>query len=450
MKRAKTLRLVRTATGLGLLVGLGGAQAGPDPFDTDHWRQVFSRPDHAPAPTGNPMTPEKVALGARLFEDPRLSGNGTLSCSSCHQAELSFTDGVPRHGGLDGQPLDRRTPPLWNMAWGLSWFWDGRAASLEDQAAGPIENKREMGGDLARAVKILAQDAALSRSFAKAFPEDPAVTRANLLKALAAFERTLVSPETKFDRWARGDDGALNADERAGLRLFVGKAGCVSCHTGWRFTDEAFHDIGLPGSDPGRGAVLGVKAAKNAFKTPSLRERVWTAPYMHDGSMATFEDVVDHYADRVVERPTLSADLPRRIALSPGERAQLVAFLNTLSSEDPPRPASLPAKTIALGADVEAVAATTVGQKDRRFTPGAILLKVGQMLRIVNDDTRTHNVRIDGPNLNVSSDAQNPGDAITVGFDQPGQYQAICGIHPEMRLAVTVEPVVKAEAVAKP
>lgn len=447
MPRAKTLRLLQAAAGLGLAAVLGGAQAGPDPFDAEHWRQVFARPDHAPAPADNATTSDKVALGARLFEDPRLSGDGTVACSTCHQAELSFTDGVPRHGG---QPLDRRTPPLWNMAWGLSWFWDGRAASLEDQAAGPIENQREMGGDLAGAVRILAADAETGRSFARAFPEDPVVTRPNLLKALAAFERTLVSPETRFDRWVKGDDAALDADEKAGLRLFVGKAGCVSCHMGWRFTDEAFHDIGLPGTDPGRGAVLGVKAAENAFKTPSLRERVWTAPYMHDGSIATFEDVVDHYAGRVVERPTLSADLPRRIDLNPKERAQLVAFLNTLSSEDPPRPASLPARTIALGADVKAVAATTVGQKDRRFTPGAILLKVGQALRIVNDDTRTHNVRIDGPNLSVSSDAQNPGDAITVGFDQPGQYQAICGIHPEMRLAVTVEPAAKAEAAAKP
>ncbi len=448
MARAIPLRLLRTAAGLGLVTILCGAQAGPDPFDATHWRQVFARPDHAPMPDGNPTTPDKVALGAKLFDDPRLSGDGTVACSTCHQAELSFTDGVPRHGGLDGQPLDRRTPPLWNMAWGLSWFWDGRAASLEDQAAGPIENRREMAGDLAGAVKTLAADTETVRSFARAFPEDPAVTRSNLLMALAAFERTLVSPETRFDRWVKGDDAAIDADEKAGLRLFVGKAGCVSCHTGWRFTDEAFHDIGLPGQDPGRGAVLGLKAAGNAFKIPSLRERVWTAPYMHDGSLATFEDVVDHYAERVVERPTLSADLPHRIALSPKERQQLVAFLNTLSSEDPPRPESLPARTIALGADVQAVAATTVGQKDRRFTPGAILLKVGQALKIVNDDTRTHNVRIDGPGLSVSSDAQNPGDAITIGFEQPGQFQAICGIHPDMRLAVTVEPM--AEAAAKP
>ena len=146
---------------------------------------------------------------------------------------------------------------------------------------------------------------------------------------------------------------------------------------------------------------------------------------MHDGSLATFEDVIDHYAGHVVQRPTLSADLPRRIALSEGERAQLVAFLNTLSSDDPPRPASLPARTMTLGDVADAVPASTVSQKDRRFTPGAILLKLGEALRILNDDTRVHNVRLDGPGKCFSSDAQNPGDTVTIGFDQPGHYDVI-------------------------
>ena len=425
---------------LALAVLAGGAADKPAPLDVQHWRKVFARPDHAPMPADNPATPDKVALGARLFEDVRLSGSGTVACASCHQADLSFSDGVARHTGLDGQPLDRRTPPLWNMAWGLSWFWDGRATSLEAQALGPIEHKREMAGDWKQVIETLASDPQMSGSFAAAFPEDPAVTRANLLKALAAFERTLVSPETRFDQWVKGDDGALEPDEFAGFSLFVGKAGCVSCHQGWRFTDEAFHDIGLPGDDAGRGPILGIDAAGHAFKTPSLRERVWSAPYMHDGSLATFEDVVDHYADRIVKRPTLSADLPQGIALGAGERAQLVAFLNTLSSNDPPRPASLPAKTIAWGAGAQAVVASSVSQKDRRFTPGAVLMRIGEALRILNDDTRTHNVRVDGPGMSFSSDGQNPGDTVTVAFEQPGHYDVICGIHPDMRLSVDVQP----------
>jgi cytochrome c peroxidase len=139
-----------------------------------------------------------------------------------------------------------------------------------------------------------------------------------------------------------------------------------------------------------------------------------------------------------VKRPTLSADLPQRIDLSATERAQLVAFLNTLSSDDPPRPASLPVKTMAWGANAEAVPTSSVSQKDRRFTPGAIILKVGEALRILNDDTRVHNVRLDGPGKSFNSDAQDPGDTVTIGFDLPGHYDIICGIHPEMRLGVEV------------
>lgn len=430
------LRRIGSALIVATLVG--GAAGTPAALDAEHWRQAFARPDHAPAPADNPTTPEKVKLGAALFEDTRLSGSGDVSCSTCHQGELSFSDGVDRHPGLDGRPLDRRTPPLWNMAWGLSWFWDGRAASLETQAAIPIENKREMAGDLQSAIRTLAADPLMQRSFQAAFPEDPAVTRENLAKALAAFERTLVSPETRFDRWVGGNDEALDKDELAGLSLFVGKAGCVACHQGWRFTDEAFHDIGLAGADKGRGPIIGVTAADHAFKTPSLRERVWSAPYMHDGSLATFEEVVDHYAKGIVKRPTLSADLPQSIDLTEGERAQLIAFLNTISSDDPPRPASLPPKTMTWGATAEAVSTTTVSQKDKRFAPGAILLKLGEALRIVNDDTRTHNVRVDGGNMHFNSDGQNPGDTVTLGFDQPGHYDIICGIHPEMRLSVDV------------
>lgn len=426
--------------GLVLAALVGGAAAQDSAFDAAFWRRAFARPDHAPMPADNPTTPAKTALGAKLFEDKRLSGAGDLACATCHQADLSFSDGVPRHSGLDGEPLDRRTPPLWNMAWGLSWFWDGRVPSLEAQASGPIENKREMGGDLNRAVVKLSADPAMRNAFRRAFPEDPAVSRANIAKAISAFERTLVSPETRFDRWVKGEDSALEPDELAGFKLFVGKGGCVTCHKGWRFTDEAFHDIGLPESaDRGRGVVLGLHATDNAFKTPSLRERVWTAPYMHDGSLASFEAIIDHYADRVEKRPTLSADLPRRIDLTATERSQLVAFLNTLSSEEPPRPASLPAKAMVVGAPVNAVATSMVSQKDRRFSPGAILLRVGQALRIVNDDTRTHNVRIDGPGMSYSSDAQNPGDTVTIGFNRPGRYEAICGIHPEMHLSVDVK-----------
>ena len=403
------------------------------------WRQAFARPTNIPTPADNPSTPQKVALGRVLFEDARLSGDGTLSCVSCHDPLLSFTDGVERRPGHDGEPLPRHTPSLWNLAWGLTFFWDGRAPSLEAQASGPIENVREMGGDLAKAAAQFRADPDMVKRFAAAFPGDRQVSAANIRAALASFERTLVSPETRFDRWVAGDDGAIDADEMAGFRLFVGKAGCVNCHKGWRFTDEAFHDIGLPSADRGRGETLNLAAADHAFKTPSLRERAWAAPYMHDGSLQTLDAVVDHYAGAVVPRPTLSADLPARLDLSPQERAQLVAFLNTLSSDDPPRPRSMPAGVQQIGvSDAGAVSTTVVSERDRRFTPGSVLIRVGEALTVVNEDTRTHNVRIDDPRMTFSSEAQEPGGKVVLSFSQEGTFTAICGIHPDMRLAVTV------------
>jgi cytochrome c peroxidase len=427
------------AAAFALCLAAAQRAAPADAFDEAALRRAFARPTHVPAPADNPITPEKVALGRALFEDPRLSGDGSLSCASCHEPLLSFSDGVARRPGHDGEPLPRRTPTLWNLAWGLTFFWDGRAGSLEAQASGPIENVREMGGDIAKAGARLGADAAMVKRFAAAFPEDPKVSEAHIRAALASFERTLVSPETRFDSWVAGDGSAIEADELAGFRLFVGKAQCVNCHTGWRFTDEAFHDIGLPSSDRGRGEVLKLAAADHAFKTPSLRERVWTAPYMHDGSLKTLEEVIDHYVDRVVQRPTLSADLPRRLDLSSNERAQLVAFLNTLSSDDPPRPQSMPASVQRIGAPAaDAVSTTIVGERNRRFTPQAVTIGTNQVLTVVNDDTRTHNIRIDDPRMTFSSEAQEPGDKVTLVFDQAGEFTAICGIHPDMRLGIVV------------
>jgi cytochrome c peroxidase len=158
MPREGLARAGRALAGLVLAGLVGGAADKPAPLDVEHWRKAFARPDHAPTPADNPATPEKVALGAGLFEDTRLSGSGNMACSSCHQADLAFSDGVDRHVGHDGQPLDRRTPPLWNLAWGLSFFWDGRASSLEAQAMVPIENEREMAGNLQTALRELSAD----------------------------------------------------------------------------------------------------------------------------------------------------------------------------------------------------------------------------------------------------------------------------------------------------
>jgi cytochrome c peroxidase len=422
----------------------GTSEAAPRPtFDAAAWRRVFARPDTVPTPPGNPSRPEKIELGRRLFNDIRLSGSNEVACASCHQADLAFSDGVARRQGLLGDALARRTPALWNLAWGITFFWDGRASSLEDQVHFPVENRHEMGGDLAQSAAELSRDEAMRKAFAAAFPEEPSVTPDTIAKAIAAYERTLVSPPTRFDAWVAGDDNALTADEQAGLQLFVGKAGCVACHTGWRFTDDAFHDIGLRSerADRGRGAVIELEAANRAFKTPSLRERVWTAPYMHDGSLASLDEVIDHYVAGVEVRPTLSADLRTALDLSGEERAQLLAFLATLSSDDPPRPEATPPRSQVIGpaGAGDAVPARLVGQRGKQFRPGAVSLRAGETLTIVNDDTRTHNVRMDAPGFQFSSDAQAPGDSVTIAFPTPGEFGVICGIHPQMRLHVRVD-----------
>jgi len=297
------------------------------------WRTMFQRPASPPAPPDNPMTPDKVALGARLFADRRLSGSGQRSCASCHWPERAFTDGRRRARAQSGEPLRRNTPSLWNLAWSKHYFWDGRAPSLEAQIRAPIKAADEMGGDWPTIIARIEADADLKAQFRTAFPGEASVSQESVVKALAAYVRSLVSAPTRFDGWIDGDGAALSATEVRGFRLFTGKAGCVLCHAGWRFTDDRFHDIGLPGMDPGRGAVPGGTPGLRAFKTPSLRELAHTAPYMHDGSLPTLAAVLTHYAGGFVRRPELAPNMKRDLRLSAREKADLIAFLRTLSSE---------------------------------------------------------------------------------------------------------------------
>jgi cytochrome c peroxidase len=298
------------------------------------WRALFLRPmTPSPAPADNPTTPARIALGARLFADPRLSGTGQRSCATCHRPELAFTDGRPRALALSGAPLRRNTPSLWNLAWSTHYFWDGRAASLEAQVRTPIEAADEMAGHWPAILARLEADAGLVGQFRAAFAADTGISPDAVAKALSAYVRSLVSPPTRFDAWIDGDGGALSAAEIRGFRLFTGKAGCVLCHVGWRFTDDRFHDIGLPGDDPGRGAVPGGTPGLRAFKTASLRELAHTAPYMHNGAVPTLAAVVAHYAGGFVARSGLAPNMNRSLRLSARERADLVAFLLTLSTE---------------------------------------------------------------------------------------------------------------------
>jgi cytochrome c peroxidase len=297
------------------------------------WRQMFKRPDGPPpSPPENPLTSDKIALGARLFSDVRLSGNGDRACTSCHEPARAFTDGRRRALGRSGTPLRRNTPSLFNLAWGKQFFWDGRAPSLETQVGMPVAEPQEMGGDWSRILSRLEGDGEFVGQLRTAFPGHTVISRELLLQALASYVRSLVSPSTRFDAWIEGNGDALRPAEVRGFGLFVGKAGCVLCHVGWRFTDDRFHDIGLASPDAGRGAVPGGTPGRAAFKTPGLRELERTAPYMHDGSLATLAAVVRHYTGRFVRRPSLAPHINRRLRLTAQEKADLIAFLRTLSS----------------------------------------------------------------------------------------------------------------------
>jgi cytochrome c peroxidase len=399
----------------------------------------FRRPPTVPFPADNPYSEQKRALGEALFHDKRLSADGSLACASCHQRGKGLADGKVQARGVPGRLLKRHTPTLWNLAWASPVFWDGRARSLEEQVAGPIESPDEMAQPMPGAIARLAADPATVRAFAAAFPESPHVDGRNLAKAIATYERTFVSPETRFDRWIAGDEQALSASEVSGFKLFTGKAQCVNCHKGFAFTDYAFYDIGLPGDDRGRGAVLKLEAAEHAFKTPGLREIGRSAPYMHDGSLAMLDDVLRHYVSGVVDRPTVSKDLARPLALSERERADLIAFLGTLTSETQP---GLPDKIVpvASGPPAPAEQVSTVSQDDKAFLPGHIALPRGARLWIVNNDTRTHNVRVFHPALDFDSGAQEPGETVEIAFPATGSFLVFCGIHPKMELYVDVGP----------
>lgn len=438
--------LLIVAAGVACTAGIIASQHAVPQSPVPAWsmeriRKTFARPAGLPHPSDNVASPARIELGERLFREPRLSANGRISCATCHNPALGFTDGVPiSTAGATGERLRRHTPALWNLAWAPRLYWDGRATSLEDQAQYPMSHADEMASSPAGAAQQLAQDQGYREAFRIAYPESGGIDGDAVLKALAAYERTLVSPPTRFDQWLAGDADALKPEEQRGLALFLGKAQCANCHTGFAFTDYGFHDIGLPTNDLGRGAIVDVAAANHAFKTPGLRELAWTAPYMHDGSLPTLEDVVRHYEGGGVLRSTRSHDMPRPFRLTEEERSDLVAFLESLSSDQPPKPSAEPwVRVVDRPAEPEAVRGTIVSQRDKAFRPGRITVSRGAGITILNDDTRTHNVRIESPSLKFNSGAQEPGERTTLHIDRAGRYEAHCAIHPTMRLIIDAE-----------
>jgi cytochrome c peroxidase len=296
----------------------------------DALKATYRRPAVIPFPADNPYTFEKATLGKMLFFEARLSRDNNLSCASCHNPSFGWQVPFAKAIGAGGKPLGRKSPTTINHAWGASFFWDGRADSLEAQARGPIEAPVEMDLPMPVAVKRLSAIEGYRQAFSRAFPKE-GLTEGTLLKAIGTFERTIVTGDTPFDRWVRGDTKAMPESAVRGFALFNGKAKCSACHNGWNFTDDRFHDIGLASNDPGRGSITGKKEDMLGKRTPGLREIAARAPYMHDGSLETLEAVMAHYASGGINRRTRSA-LMKPFPMTPDEMKDLVAFMRSLSS----------------------------------------------------------------------------------------------------------------------
>ncbi len=313
-------------------------------------------------PADNPTTQQKVELGRILFFDPVLSENDDLACASCHQPDLGFSDGLPVALGTNGAALERNTPSLWNVAYAHSLFWDGRVGSLEDQALVPLTHPDEMAvSDPQRMVDELRAIPEYVVMFNEAFAAgeaspggaEEAITAENVIKALAAFQRTLISDDSPFDRYAAGDFHALTPKQRRGLAIFrSGATRCFECHGAPTFASDTFRVVGLPSDDPGRAGVVD-DGVFGAFKVPSLRNIALSAPYMHDGSLATLEEVIAFYEEgggraHGFEKVDVFVN---PFELTDQERADLLAFLYALTDESqlPEIPEAVPSELPVVG-----------------------------------------------------------------------------------------------------
>ncbi|MGB3801382.1 MAG: cytochrome c peroxidase [Lewinella sp.] len=306
-------------------------QAGPatDPY-------AFVAPDHFPPVAydfeRNPVTESGFKLGKRLFEDPRLSRDGSVSCSNCHQQVMAFAD--PQHGlsiGIEDRVGTRNAPGLFNLAFRSEYMWDGGVVHLDFSAIPAIESEVEMDNTLAVIVARLRQDATYPAAFQQAFGQDT-VTSGLMLQALSQYQAMLISDRSKYDDVLAGRNGAVfSAAEAQGEKLF--REQCAGCHDGPLQTDNSYRNNGLAAGnpDPGREIITHDPADRAKFRVPSLRNIARTPPYMHDGRFQSLEDVLDHYTQGISPSPTLDARLEDPIVLTPEERLALITFLETLT-----------------------------------------------------------------------------------------------------------------------
>ena len=289
-----------------------------------------------PVPEDNPMTPAKVELGKQLFFDPRLSSDGTVSCATCHNPVMGFTDGRPVSMGVMAQEGGRSAPTVINLAYAqLGVFWDGRARDLEEQAVGPIANPIEMANTHRDAEATLNGLPGYRQQFEAIFGS-PDVTIDNVGKAIAAFERTIISGNSPWDRFMKGEESALSESARRGWILFQEKANCLKCHAGFNLTDNQYHNLGVgmdkENADLGRYVVTETEEDRGRFKTPTLRDLAYTRPYMHDGRFWTLEEVVDFYDDGGIPNASLDQEM-KQLELTDSEKADLLEFMRSLNGE---------------------------------------------------------------------------------------------------------------------
>jgi cytochrome c peroxidase len=283
------------------------------------------------SPPGNPLSSSKIMLGKQLYFDTRLSKDNTISCATCHDPSKGWSDAGPTSTGISGQKGGRRSPPVSNAAYSQLQFWDGRAATLEDQAKGPIANPIEMGNTHDVMIRTVNDIPGYVEEFKEVFGTST-ITVDMVADAIAAYERTVVTTDSPFDRYVRGDKEALTCMEKKGLEIFNGKGHCTLCHWGPYFSDGRFHNLGVAPTDPakpdeGRFVVTNDPADKGAFKTPTIRDAALRAPYMHNGSEKDLEAVVDLYnmGGRVKDANLDPLILP--LSLTKKEKEALVSFM---------------------------------------------------------------------------------------------------------------------------
>ncbi len=288
-----------------------------------------------PLPEGMALDARKVTLGERLFHEKRLSSDGTISCASCHDLSQGGDDGRRVSVGVGGAEGQVNAPTVLNCGFNFRQFWDGRAASLEEQVDGPLQHPAEMGNSWERVLSMLQADSTYAATFRDIYAGG--ISQENLRDAIATFERSLVTPNSRFDRWLRGEADVLTAEEKDGFQLFV-SVGCITCHQGVNVGGNMFQVMGrlgdyfkdhggAEGADLGRFNVTGDAADLHKFKVPSLRNVALTAPYLHDGSAATLQEAV-----QVMARYQMGRELEDR------EARRIVAFLETLTGESAVRP----------------------------------------------------------------------------------------------------------------